>query len=102
MMKRILAKLAYPVLLAGAWSSTVVFTAAHAVNDLPGSFEQICATQSSIGRMKAAAVNVAIGMIDDDDTRQLAHDLGVRFFLRKPVDDQALLDAIAWVVQEAA
>ena len=32
----------------------------------------------------------------------LARDLGVRFFLRKPVDDQALLDAISWVVQEDA
>jgi len=45
---------------------------------------------------------IAISARDDDDTRQLARDLGVRFFLRKPVDDQALLDAIAWVVQEAA
>jgi FixJ family two-component response regulator len=25
--------------------------------------------------------------------------MGVRFFLRKPVDDQALLDAISWVVE---
>ena len=33
---------------------------------------------------------------------QLARDLGVRFFLRKPVDDQALLDAIMWVTQEDA
>jgi FixJ family two-component response regulator len=45
---------------------------------------------------------IAISARDDDDTRQLAHDLGVRFFLRKPVDDQALLDAISWVVQEDA
>jgi FixJ family two-component response regulator len=43
---------------------------------------------------------IAISARDDDDTRQLARDLGVRFFLRKPVDDQALLDAISWVVQE--
>ena len=42
---------------------------------------------------------IAISARDDDDTRQLARDLGVRFFLRKPVDDQALLDAIAWVVE---
>jgi FixJ family two-component response regulator len=41
---------------------------------------------------------IAISARDDDDTRQLARDLGVRFFLRKPVDDQALLDAISWVV----
>ena len=42
---------------------------------------------------------IAISAHDDDDTRHLARDLGVRFFLRKPVDDQALLDAISWVVQ---
>ncbi len=45
---------------------------------------------------------IAISARDDDDTRQLARDLGVRFFLRKPVDDQALLDAISWVMQEDA
>ncbi len=43
---------------------------ASALNDLPGSFEQIAATQSNVGRMKAAGVTVALGMIDDDDTRQ--------------------------------
>ncbi|MEK6636567.1 MAG: amidohydrolase family protein [Pseudomonadota bacterium] len=43
---------------------------ASALNDLPDSFEQIAATQSNIGRMKAAGVNVAIGMIDDNDERQ--------------------------------
>ena len=45
---------------------------------------------------------IAISARDDDDTRQLARDLGVRFFMRKPVDDQALLDAISWVTQEDA
>lgn len=43
---------------------------------------------------------IAISARDDDDTRKMARDLGVRFFLRKPVDDQALLDAITWVTQE--
>ncbi len=43
---------------------------ASALNDLPASFEAVAATQSNIGRMKAAGVNVAIGMIDDNDTRQ--------------------------------
>lgn len=46
---------------------------ASAVNDLPASFEQIAATQSNVGRMKAAGVTVAIGIIDDDDTRQAMH-----------------------------
>jgi imidazolonepropionase-like amidohydrolase len=44
---------------------------ASAVNDLPASFEQLAATQSNIGRMRAAGVNVSIGMIDDSDTRYL-------------------------------
>jgi len=43
---------------------------------------------------------IAISARDDDETRQLARDLGVRFFLRKPVDDQALIDAISWVMQQ--
>jgi imidazolonepropionase-like amidohydrolase len=46
---------------------------ASALNDLPGSFEMISATQSNIGRMKTAGVSVAIGMIDDNDTRQAMH-----------------------------
>jgi imidazolonepropionase-like amidohydrolase len=43
---------------------------ASALNDLPASFEQLAATQSNFGRMKAAGVTLAIGMIDDNDTRQ--------------------------------
>ena len=46
---------------------------ASAVNDLPSAFETIAATQSNVGRMKAAGVQLAIGMIDDDDTRQAMH-----------------------------
>jgi imidazolonepropionase-like amidohydrolase len=44
---------------------------ASAVNDLPASFEQLAATQSNIGRMRAAGVQVSIGTIDDNDTRNL-------------------------------
>jgi imidazolonepropionase-like amidohydrolase len=44
---------------------------ASAVNDLPASFEQIAATQSNVGRMRTAGVHVSIGMIDDNDTRNL-------------------------------
>jgi imidazolonepropionase-like amidohydrolase len=44
---------------------------ASAVNDLPATFEQIAATQSNVGRMRAAGVKVSIGMIDDNDTRSL-------------------------------
>src|SRR6185436_13003457 len=40
---------------------------------------------------------IAVSARDDDETRSTARKLGARFFLRKPVDDRALLDAIAWV-----
>ncbi len=43
---------------------------ASALTDLPSSFEQLGATQSNVGRMKAAGVLVGIGMINDDETRQ--------------------------------
>ena len=43
---------------------------ASALGDLPESFEQVAATQSNIGRIKAAGVQVAIGMINDNDARQ--------------------------------
>lgn len=44
---------------------------ASAVNDLPASFEQLAATQSNVGRLRNAGVEVAIGTIDDNDTRYL-------------------------------
>jgi imidazolonepropionase-like amidohydrolase len=44
---------------------------ASPVNNLPSSFEQVAATQSSVGRMRAAGVQVAIGIIDDNDTRNV-------------------------------
>lgn len=40
---------------------------------------------------------ITISAREDQETRQWAHRLGARMFLRKPVDDQALLDAINWV-----
>ena len=46
-----------------------VWVIASALNDLPASFEMLAATQSNIGRLRAAGVKVAIGMIDDNDTR---------------------------------
>jgi imidazolonepropionase-like amidohydrolase len=44
---------------------------ASAVNDLPAAFEQLAATQSNVGRMRAAGVNVSIGLINDNDTRYI-------------------------------
>ena len=43
---------------------------------------------------------IAISGRDDDDVGQLIHDLGLSFFLHKPVDDQALIDAILWVTKK--
>lgn len=46
---------------------------ASALNDLPANFESLGATQSNIGRMKDAGVQVAIGMVDDRDAHQLRY-----------------------------
>ena len=43
---------------------------ASALTDLPESFDQLGATQSNIGRMKAAGVPVGIGTINNDESRQ--------------------------------
>jgi FixJ family two-component response regulator len=56
-----------------------------------------------IARLKEKGITnpvIALSARDDDEIRQLARNLGVRFFLRKPVDDQALIDAINWVVKK--
>jgi FixJ family two-component response regulator len=44
---------------------------------------------------------IAVSARDDDETRQLARELDACCFFRKPVDDQALLDAITWAIQSA-
>ena len=41
---------------------------------------------------------IAVSTRDDAQTRKLAMQLGARFFFRKPVDDQALIDTIQWVL----
>lgn len=42
---------------------------ASALADLPDSFETLAATQSNIGRVRAAGVRVSIGTINDDESR---------------------------------
>jgi len=44
---------------------------------------------------------ITVSARDDEHTRATARDLGARMFLRKPVDDQALLDAISWVTNSS-
>jgi FixJ family two-component response regulator len=41
---------------------------------------------------------IAVSAHENDEIRKTARELGAQFYLRKPVDDQALLDAISWVV----
>ncbi|HEX8302634.1 amidohydrolase family protein [Sphingomonas sp.] len=43
---------------------------ANALSDLPSSFEKLAATQSNIGRMKAAGVLVGVGTLGQDEARQ--------------------------------
>jgi imidazolonepropionase-like amidohydrolase len=56
--------------VAGDIAAAGVPVIASALADLPSSFEQLAATQSNIGRLKAAGVTVAIGMINNDEARQ--------------------------------
>lgn len=46
-----------------------------ALTDLPDSFERLAATQSNAGRLKAAGVDVTIGLFDDDDAHKLGYTL---------------------------
>ncbi|MBC7940244.1 MAG: response regulator [Chitinophagaceae bacterium] len=43
---------------------------------------------------------IGVSARDNDGMRESARALGARFFLRKPVDDKALLDAIFWVLEQ--
>jgi len=40
---------------------------------------------------------IVVSATENSETRRTAQALGASFFLRKPADDQALLDAIQWV-----
>jgi FixJ family two-component response regulator len=57
--------------------------------------------QERLNERHIALPVITISARDDDETRKLARELGARLFLRKPVDDQALLDAIQWVTTGA-
>jgi len=39
---------------------------------------------------------IVVSARDDETTHAAVRDLGAKMFLRKPVDDQALIDAINW------
>jgi FixJ family two-component response regulator len=42
---------------------------------------------------------IVVSARDTDTVHKLANELDAKMFLRKPVDDQALLDAINWVTK---
>jgi FixJ family two-component response regulator len=43
---------------------------------------------------------IVVSASDDSQVREYAHELGAVAFFRKPVDDQALLDAIWWAISK--
>jgi FixJ family two-component response regulator len=43
---------------------------------------------------------IVVSASDDSQVREYAHKLGAVAFFRKPVDDQALLDAILWAIAQ--
>ncbi len=45
---------------------------------------------------------IALSAQDDDESRNRARELGAVAFFRKPVDDQALLDSINWLLSAPA
>lgn len=53
--------------------------------------------QAQLTSRKLKLPVITVSAHDDEETRFWARTLGARMFLRKPVDDQALLDAIHWV-----
>jgi len=55
--------------------------------------------KTRLAEMKSNIPIIATSVRDDPTVREDAHRIGAKFFLTKPVDNQALLDAIAWVVE---
>jgi FixJ family two-component response regulator len=43
---------------------------------------------------------IVISASDDAQVREQARELGAVAFFRKPIDDQALLDAISWAISQ--
>jgi FixJ family two-component response regulator len=54
--------------------------------------------QKELKKRKFSLPVIAISARDDAETSLLARQLGAQCFFRKPVDDQALIDAIHWAL----
>ena len=57
--------------------------------------------QKEMASRKIRIPIIGVSAYDDAGTREGARELGAIAFFRKPVDDQALLDAIWWAIQGA-
>ena len=91
--------------VANAIAAAKVPVLASALSDLPYSFEDLAATQSNIGRMKRAGVEVAIGMINDRDAHQLRYSMqyaGNLVALNKVPRATELLEAVDRLQQQSA
>lgn len=44
---------------------------------------------------------IVVSAHEGEPTQRLARELGAKLYLRKPVDDQALVDAISWVTAQS-
>lgn len=58
--------------------------------------------QARLRDMRFKLPVIVVSASESDDARKSAFALGAQFFLRKPVDDQALIDAINWVTETTA
>ena len=52
--------------------------------------------QAELNNRRILLPVIAVSARDDSETTETARKLGARCFFRKPVDDQALIDAIQW------
>ncbi|MEJ2067285.1 MAG: DNA-binding response regulator, partial [Deltaproteobacteria bacterium] len=57
--------------------------------------------QRELGSRGIGMPVIVISASDDAQTRENARKLGAAAFFRKPIDDQALLDAILWAISGA-
>jgi two-component system response regulator FixJ len=61
---------------------------------MPGMTGQLALTR--LRQMGSQLPVIVVSARDDEMMRAVVRELGAKMFLRKPVDDQALLDAIQW------
>lgn len=57
--------------------------------------------QKEMGKLDLTIPVIIVSASDDAKTREYARRLGAAVFFRKPVDDQALLDEVSWVISVA-